>query len=44
VNKETYIDILHHIEDAVRQKGPKKGEITFGFSFMTMLQHTGWFW
>jgi hypothetical protein len=41
VNKEMYIDILHHLVDAVRQKSPKKEEPTFGFSFMTMLQHIG---
>jgi len=43
VNKEMYIDIFHHLDDVVRQKSPKKGEPTFGFSFMTMLQHTGQF-
>jgi len=43
VNKEMYMDI-HRLEDAVRQKSPKEGEPTFGFSFMTILQHTGQFW
>jgi hypothetical protein len=23
LNKEMYIDILHHFKDAIRQKGPK---------------------
>ena len=31
MNKEMYIAHLHGLEDAVRQKGPKKWEPPFGF-------------
>jgi hypothetical protein len=44
VNKEMYTKILHHIRDAVRKKCLKIGEPTVGFSFVTMLEHTGQFW
>jgi len=40
VNKEMYIDILHHFRDSVRRKCPEKWRI----NFTTMLQHTGQFW
>jgi hypothetical protein len=43
VNKEMYIDILRLLRDAVRTKRPEEKR-SAGFSFTTMLQHTGWFW
>jgi hypothetical protein len=39
-----YIDNLHHLRYAVRWKSMKNGKSTIGFSFTTMLQHTGRFW
>jgi hypothetical protein len=42
--KVVSIDILCRLGDAVRRKRPKNGEPTVGFSFTTMLQHTGQFW
>jgi hypothetical protein len=44
VNKEMHIDILPRLGDAVRRKGPEIGKPNFGFSFTTMLQHTGRIW
>jgi hypothetical protein len=39
-----YIDIPHHLRDEVRRKNPENEEPTVGFSFMTMIQHTGKVW
>jgi hypothetical protein len=36
-----YIVILSHLAEG---NDPKKGEPAVGFSFTTMLQHTGRFW
>jgi hypothetical protein len=44
VNTEKYIKILHRSRDAVRMKRLENGEPTVGFTFTTMLQHTGQFW
>jgi len=45
VNKEMNFGIIRHLTDAVRRNRPKKnGAPTFGYSFTTMLQHTGGFW
>jgi hypothetical protein len=41
VNKCMSIDILCRLGNAVRRNGPKNGEPTVGFSFTTVLQHTG---
>ena len=38
-----YMDILRRLRDAVRRKRSQNGEPTIGFSFTTMLQHTGRF-
>jgi len=43
VNKEIYIDILRRLREAARSKFQEKGKPTVGFSFATMLQHTGRF-
>jgi len=39
-----HTDILCHPKEEVWRKRPKNGEPTVGFSFTTMLQHSGWFW
>jgi hypothetical protein len=44
VNIEIYTDIICRLGDAVRRQFPEKWRQTVCFSFMTMLQHTGWFW
>ena len=45
VNREMYTDILRRLRDVVRTKCTEKnGEPIIGFSFTTMLQHTGRFW
>ena len=40
VNKEMYIDILHHLKDVVRRKLPDKWRMNSGFLFTTVPQHT----
>ena len=44
MNKKIYTDVLGPLRDEVRKKRPKNGEPTVGFSFTTILQHTGRFW
>jgi len=36
-------EMVRRLRDAVRSKRPEKRTTTFGFSFITMLQHTGRF-
>ena len=43
MNKEMHADILRHHRGAVKET-TRNGEPTVGFSFTTMLQHSGRFW
>jgi hypothetical protein len=43
VNKKLYIDILRRLGMRSKGNAPKNGEPTFGFTYTTMLRHTGRF-